>query len=71
MVSYRIVIRLDNETLETIEDIHLNHTEIFEQPYTFTPTIPGDRIKLEFLLYQNGGDEVSRSLYLWLTVHPD
>ena len=67
-VAYRIVVRLDGETVGTMEGIGLEHEEKWEQNFTFTPNKTGEKLKLEFLLYKEGGDEPYRSLHLWITV---
>jgi hypothetical protein len=53
-VNYRIVVRLDNETIATIEAIKLAHEEKWQQNFTFTPEKTGEMMKLEFLLYREG-----------------
>jgi uncharacterized membrane protein len=67
-VNYSITIRLDNETIETIEDIKLAHEEKWEQNYTLVPEKVGGEMKLEFLLYKSEEAEPYRRLYLWITV---
>jgi len=67
-VSYRILVTLNNETMEAIENITLNHEEKWEQKYTFTPHRTGERMKLEFLLYREGVEKPYRTLHLWITV---
>jgi uncharacterized membrane protein len=69
-VAYTIVIRLDGETVGTIEGIGLEHEGKWEQAVTFTPDKAGEKLKLEFLLYMNGEAEPYRSLHLWITVNP-
>jgi len=70
-VTYRIVIKLDNETIGTIDDdITLNHEMKWEKKYTFTPDKNGEKMKLYFLLFREDIDEVYRSLHLWITVRP-
>jgi len=66
--TYRIVIRLDGETVGTIEGIGLEHEGRWEKNFTFTPDKTGEKLKLEFLLYMNGGAEPYRSLHLWITI---
>ena len=69
-VSYKILIRLDNETIGKIDNIILSHGERWEGSYTFTPGNVGERMKLEFLLYRDDMNETYRDLHLWITVHP-
>lgn len=67
-VNYTMIIRLDNETIRTIDDINLLHKERWEENYTFTPEKTGDKMKLEFLLFREGVDDPYRSLHLWTSV---
>jgi uncharacterized membrane protein len=67
-VNYTVKVKLDGETIATINGITLNHEEKWEQKYTFTPHKTGDKMKLEFLLYKNGEPEPYRQLHLWITV---
>lgn len=67
-VNYSIVIRFDNQTLGTIEDIGLDNEENWVQNYTFAPQKAGENIKLEFLLFINNDVNVYRSLHLWIKV---
>jgi len=71
-VNYTIKVRLDNETITTINGINLKREEKWEQNYTFTVQKTGDKMKLEFLLFAEleGADEPYRSLHLWITVKP-
>ena len=68
-VNYTIIIKLDNETIGTINNITLNHEMKWEENYTFTPEKTGDMMKLDFLLFREGLYEPYRSLRLWITVH--
>lgn len=69
-VAYTIVIKWENETIDTIKEITLNHEAGWSQNYTFTPEKTGDRMMLEFLLFRDGVDEAYRSLHIWITVRP-
>ncbi len=69
-LAYRIVIKRDNETIGTIDDITLNHEMKWEEKYTFTPEKTGEKMKLEFLLLREDLDKPYRSLHLWTTVRP-
>jgi len=69
-VNYTVEVRLDNETITTINGIKLSHEEKWEQNYTFSPEKTGERMKLEFLLYRQDSSEPYRSLHLWITVRP-
>ena len=67
-VSYSVVVKLENETVETIDDIELKHDVGWEWNCTFAPEQIGDRMKLEFLLFRDDVKETYRSLHLWITV---
>jgi uncharacterized membrane protein len=69
-VTYRIVVRLDNDTIATIDGIRLTNGEKWEQNFTFTPQKTGENMKLEFLLYREGSEEPYRTLHIWITVRP-
>ena len=69
-VKYRIVVKLDNETIATMGNITLDHEEKLELNYTFTPQRVGERMKLEFLLYREDVEEPYRTLHLWVSVRP-
>jgi len=67
-IAYTIVVRLENETIETIDSIKLSHEMKWEENFTFTPMKAGEKMKLEFLLFREGVEEPYRSLHLWITV---
>ncbi len=67
-VNYRIVVRLENISITTMNDLILEHEGRLEQKWIFTPDVVGERMKLEFLLYKNGLNETYRTLHLWITV---
>lgn len=67
-VSYRIVVRLENRTIGTIDNVRLKHEAVWEENYTFVPEKIGEGMKLEFLLYRDDADGIYRSLHLWITV---
>ncbi len=69
-VNYSVVVKLDNETIGTVDNVGLMHEEKWEQNFTFTPEEAGDKIKLEFLLFREGVDDPYRSLQLWISVRP-
>ena len=68
--NYSVVVRLDNETIGTIENIRLMHEGKWGENYTFTPEKAGDKIKLEFLLFKEGIEDPYRSLHLQISVKP-
>jgi uncharacterized membrane protein len=67
-VTYRIVVRFDNDTIAIIDNIKLTHGEKWELNFIFKPEKIGENIKLEFILYREGLDEPYRILHLWITV---
>ncbi|GAG59003.1 unnamed protein product, partial [marine sediment metagenome] len=69
-IDYRIIIKLDNETIGTIDNITLNHEINWEKKYTFTPDKTGEKMKLLFLLFREELDVPQYSLHLWIRVQP-
>jgi uncharacterized membrane protein len=69
-VNYSVVMRLDNETIGTIENIRLMHEGTWGENYTFTPEKTGDKMKLEFLLFKEDIEDPYRSLHLRISVKP-
>ena len=67
-ITYRIVIRLENTSIATVNDVVLEHEGGWESNYTFIPEVSCERMKLEFFLYKNGLNEIYRSLHLWVSV---
>ncbi len=65
---YTIEIRAGDDLLRTLGPIDLQNEQKWEAPTTFTPKRPGDRVKVEFLLFLDGGSQAYRSLHLWLEV---
>lgn len=66
---YKIVVTLDGEKIGESQEVILNHDEKKEQVVAFTPHKTGTELKLEFLLFRDGGTEVyQKPLHLWVTV---
>ena len=66
---YKVMVTLDGEKIGETEEVTLNHDEKWEQVVTFTPQKTGADLKLEFLLFRDGGAEVyQKPLHLWVTV---
>jgi len=63
-MGYRIVILLENETIETIEGIKLAHEEGWEKNVSLAPHRVENDTNFVFLLYKNGGEKPYRSLRL-------
>ena len=67
-LTYKIVVSLNNQTLDTIYDIQLNQGSSWSQIYSFTPQITGEKLKLDFQLYRQNLTDVYRSLDLRINV---
>jgi uncharacterized membrane protein len=71
-VNYTIDIRLQNQSLQTIQQVNLEHNQTWQQSVTVTPPFNGTDMKLQFLLYKNGNyTEAYRDLHLWINVSED
>ncbi|MDY0387989.1 MAG: DUF1616 domain-containing protein [Methanolobus sp.] len=72
VVNYSVVLKLDNETMETpqsLQHISLAHNVTWEKPVSFVPTVTGDDMKLQYLLYREDNmTEPYRDLHLWINV---
>ncbi|HII80339.1 MAG TPA: DUF1616 domain-containing protein [Methanosarcina sp.] len=71
-VDYTMEIRLENHSLPLPEDqkyISLDHNETWEEPVTFTPSVEGKNMKLEFLLFNETEKSLPyRNTHLWINV---
>ncbi|MDI9394634.1 MAG: DUF1616 domain-containing protein [Euryarchaeota archaeon] len=71
-MDYTMEIRLENHSLPLPEDqkyISLDHKERWEEPVTFTPSVEGKNMKLEFLLFNETEKSVPyRNTHLWINV---
>jgi len=66
---YKVMVTLDGEKIGETGEVPLNHDEKWEQVVTFTPHQTGADLKLEFLLFRDGGAEpYQKPLHLWVTV---
>jgi uncharacterized membrane protein len=63
---YLLRIELDDQLLARIGPILLASGQTWEGPVSFVPSVAGRDLRLEFLLYKDGGDVPYRSLLLWL-----
>ncbi|WP_094226582.1 DUF1616 domain-containing protein [Methanolobus psychrotolerans] len=72
VVNYSIVIKMDNETMETpqsLQEIAIAHNVTWEKPISFVPAVTGTDMKLQYLLYRDGNMAGSyRDLHLWINV---
>ena len=66
--QYSIRVRAGTDVLRTLGPISLNHEQKWEERIAFSPRRPGQRVKVEFLLFTDGGTTPYRSLHLWLEV---
>jgi uncharacterized membrane protein len=71
-MDYTLEIRLENRSLPLPEDkkyIRLENNESWEEPVTFTPSVEGQNMKLEFLLFNETEKSVPyRNTHLWINV---
>jgi uncharacterized membrane protein len=71
-VDYTMEVRLENHSLSLPENqkyISLDHNESWEEPVTFTPTVEGKNMKLEFLLFNETEKSIPyRNTHLWINV---
>jgi uncharacterized membrane protein len=71
-VNYTMELRLENKSLplsEKLQQINLAHNATWEEPVTFTPSLEGENMKLEFLLFnETDSDTPYRDLHLWINV---
>jgi len=66
--SYTIQVRAGDDLLRSLGPIELQNEQKWEERATFSPRRPGDRVKVEFSLFLDGGSQPYRSLHLWLEV---
>lgn len=66
--TYTAKMLIGEKEVRWIGPIILKNKEKWEKKVSFTPTQPGKKIKVEFLLYKNGHDEPYHSLHLWIDV---
>ena len=64
-VNYTLQVVLDGVVLEK-KEIRLDHNEKWEENITYIPDVMGQKIKLEFLLFKDGGTRSYRSVHLWV-----
>jgi uncharacterized membrane protein len=69
-VLYHVVVMEADGSLQRIASVNLDAGQTWEQPCTFTLTVPGEKNPVSFLLYREGDSEPYRSLQLWITVFP-
>jgi len=66
---YTVRVRAGSEVLATLGPIELNAGGKWEQPLAFALQQPGERVKVEFLLYMKGATPPPyRRLHLWVEV---
>ena len=68
-VSYRLDIRINRLKVNEVGPIVLKNDEKWEQTVSFTPQIPGDKQRVEFILYKSGETQpYLEPLRLWVDV---
>lgn len=68
-VSYRVEVRINGVKNNEVEPIVLENDEEWTQDVSFVPQVPGEKQKLELLLYKNGEPKpYFEPLRLWLDV---
>jgi uncharacterized membrane protein len=66
--TYRIEVRVADQSIGAAGPISLADGETWQGPVQFAPTQPGDDQQILFFLYRDGDPEPYRSLRLWLNV---
>lgn len=72
-INYTMEVRLENKSLplpENVKHITLAHNDTWEEPVTLIPPFEGQRMKLEFMLYNETDKSIPyRDLHLWINVN--
>lgn len=68
-LTYRVVITINGETIDTIGPLVLENNEKWENEVSFSLRKVGEDRKVEFLLFKEGEAEPYKSLYIWLDVN--
>jgi uncharacterized membrane protein len=66
-MDYTLEVRLGGTLLER-EDVTLEHNRTFQRPVDVVPTVKGENLKLEFLLFNETPGQPYRELHLWVNV---
>ena len=66
--EYRVEIRAAGSLIGQVGQVTLDHEGKYESPLKFMLKDPGQKIKVEFLLYRKTDTEPYRSLHLWVDV---
>ncbi|MBI4303754.1 MAG: DUF1616 domain-containing protein [Chloroflexi bacterium] len=66
--SYRVEVLLGDRIIKTDDNILLDDGQKWESDILFRPSVTGVRQPLRFLLFMDGGEQVYRSLTLWVDV---
>ena len=67
-VSYTAEVRMNGYLKKQLGPFELNHEEKREESVSFSVSDPHKNMKVEFLLFKNGGSDPYRSLHLWVNV---
>ena len=66
--TYRVEVAIDGVKNNEVGPVALDHDGEWEEIVGFTPGRAGDNQKVEFLLYNQGQNEVYQRLHLWVDV---
>jgi len=66
--EYRVEVHNRTSLIGRAGPVYLEAGETDQRAVSFVPTEVGDDVKVEFLLYRNGGAQPYRSLWLWIKV---
>jgi uncharacterized membrane protein len=66
VTNYRVEVKVEGNLVREIGPLQLDDGEKWQQAVGFTLDKPGDKQKVEFLLYKLELKEPYRSLYLWI-----
>lgn len=72
-VEYKVKINIEGKTITSLNPIFLEHEQRWEKEVSFTATILGKNLKVEFLLYKKASSQIDelnsyRELHLWVDV---
>lgn len=68
-VTYTAEVRIDGQVATRLEPFQLSHEEKKEASVSFRVDDPHEKLKVEFLLFQDGASDPYQSLHLWVKVH--
>ncbi len=68
-VSYTAEVRMNGYVKKRLGPFELNHEEKKEETVSFSVNEPHKNLKVEFLLFKDGGSDPYRSLHLWVNAN--